>query len=635
MSDQKKDSGVTIGGFQIGFGPATGPTGTRAAEDAEGRLRREAEHKETEVADGPLEAKGLDDKGAFRIVFVAPLTPDPELSLGAPPPPTPLPVDKYTFDTRFKELSPAFVVVVPDPFDLDGEALRFDLRLSELRALRPDGLIEAAPPLRALVEARKVVLGIRGRTLSPEDGRRALERILPRKSWAKILTPEVVERVVAPPTADSSLGGLLDQVDVAVPVAEPAEPARASEGGMSDLLAAVARTARGPGQRPAGVGSALERLDAAIATLLTVLYAHPEVARLERAWRSARLLVDRLDFRAGVELDLLPAHPADVEEALARLSRREGEEGGRAPVDLIVVDPPLDTTPRDFDRLEAWAKLAESLRAVLLVQGTPGHLGFDDFAALQRTERRLEANDEPRARALRAFGAHDESRWVAMSINPFVLRNAFTKETSRLRELAFAEPEGAHVFGNPSIAVAVLAAQSWVRNGWPTELVGPRAGVFENLPVHQLLVDGVEIALPMQSFVSSDTQRAVARAGVLLLASAANHDAAIVAAAPVLFRGKETEVGPDAPANARLGDQLFVARLSHVVEQLAAALPSDAPATAVRDVVRLTLAELFKAGGKRVDVDVEVRPDVLSVTVRPGGFAGISLPEVGLAARRG
>ncbi|MBL8721334.1 MAG: type VI secretion system contractile sheath large subunit [Myxococcales bacterium] len=630
MSEEDKKGG--LGGFSIGFGGPAAPA-RPAARDA-------ASQAEERPVDGPLEVD-LEDKGTFRVVFLAPLTPSREVSLGAPPALLPLPVDKYTFDAQFKELAPAFVVEVDDPFDPGGEKLRFDLRLSELKSFRPDGMVDAAPPVRALMEARKTVLAVRNRTLSPSDARRALERILPRPGWAFALTPDVGTAVAPPPAKkdDSPLGALFDQIDVVVPVAEaPAPPPPspiAPEGGVSQLVAAIARTARSPAQRLAEVGSSLERLDAAIVALLGSIFADPEVSRLERAWRSARLLVDRLDFRAGVELDLVPAHVEDVSDALAWLAQREGDESRRAPIDLLLVDPPLDPSPRDFDRLEVWAGHAANLRAPLLVEGAPTHLGFESIAALQRSERRLEAHDEPRARALRAFGASDDSRWVTLGINPLVLRNAHTKESARLRELAFEEPADAHLFGNPCLAVVGLAATSWVKNGWASDVTGPRGGAFENLPVHQVVTDGVEMALPIQTFVSTDTQRSVAKAGVLLLGCAPNHDAAIVAAAPMLHRGKETEVGPDAPASSRLGDQLFVARLSHVVEQLGAAIPAEAPAAAAKDVARLALAELFKAGGKRVEVVADVKGDRLEVTVRPGGFASVSLPEVSFSVRRG
>ena len=50
----------------------------------------------------------------------------------------------------------------------------------------------------------------------------------------------------------------------------------------------------------------VEELDRLLSRQLSALLHHPQVQRLEAAWRGLKLLVDRLDFRRNIRLSVLP-----------------------------------------------------------------------------------------------------------------------------------------------------------------------------------------------------------------------------------------------------------------------------------------------------------------------------------------
>jgi len=592
------------------------------------------------------------ERGTFRIAVLSELTARAAFSTAAAPPPEPIVVDKLSFDSVMAALAPSLAIEVDDPL-VGGAPIRIDLRFTELKALKPDQLVEQVPSLRALVEARKIVQQLKDRRLDATAARTQLVRILPRAAWADSLTSEVgIAIAPAPkPAGGEAKGGglldsLLDQVDIAQAPPEPAPepepvPVPAAEGGTGDrfanIVATVAKSARGPdGARPRlVVGSAIERVERAFARLLSDILQHPEVRRLECAWRGLRLLVDRCDFRAGVDVIAVSVDAEGVAGALERLARRLGDESTKAPIDLLVVDQEVETTQLALQRLETWAALAGVMRAPLVTNGVPAMLGVDTLPGLATVQKRLTQSDDPRALAVRATAAQDDTRWITVALNGVLVRAAYTAQTARLRDVPFAESVHGNVFARPAFAIAALAAVAWVRTGWPCQMVGPRNGMVENLSVYEVTEDGTTFAIPLETFVSLDTQGAVARAGVAMFSCSPNHDGAILSRAPMLYRGPAVPAG-DAPALLNLGDQLFCARFSHAVEQLAASIPTGTDPKAIGEVCQITFAELFaKAPQPHPQVDVAVGKDSIDVTVRPRGFMGVQIEEIALSAQLG
>lgn len=589
-------------------------------------------------------------KGPLRIVVFSELAARADFATGPLPAADPLAVDKLAFDRLVATITPALAIELPDPFVPAAPPLRIDLYFRELKELRPDAIVAQVPALRALVDARKIVQAVKERRTSATDARAQLARVLPRPTWADALVSEVTERPApaptlaaartGPPPAPSGLDALLDQVDFVAPAAPAdAEPDADAKPRLHDILAAV--TGGGRASRPpsAVVGTAPEKVEAAFARVLGGVLRHPEVRRLERAWRGLRFLVDQCDFRAGVEVDVVPVGPEALESAMVRLAERSAE-AGRAPVDLFVVDAEVEATAKELERLVKWSELAEGFRAPLVVNGHPSLLGESSLGALARTMRRISSQDDPRAAAMRAVAARESSRWLAIAFNGVLARAAYTQLTSRLRDIPFTE-EGvaeANVFVGPAFVVAALAAKSYVRLGWASQITGGRDGVLGNLPVHEVKEDSTHYAIPVETFVAQDALAEVTRSGFIMLTCPANSDAVVLSRAPVVYRGPTVGAREGAPAESTLSDQLFVGRLAGAVEQLAAAIPEGSDPQAIVEVVRVTLAELFATAppsGPDTEVRIDPQRRQLQVTVRPRRFAGVSVEEVTLGAPLG
>jgi type VI secretion system ImpC/EvpB family protein/type VI secretion system ImpB/VipA family protein len=589
----------------------------------------------------------------FRVVAIAEVVAGADWSTGRSAPPEPVRIDAETFDAVMGQFAPTFAIEVTDPFGGSDPPLRVDLLWRDRKAMRPREIVEQVPALRALVDARRVVLDVAARKITVDAAHAQLTRILPRPSWADALVREVrpapaateapaPAREPAPRPAGSNGNGsnkagidaLLDMVDLSSPVegADLApEPTRSD---VSRVVEAVARSAR-PARAPrAIVGSAPQRLEQAFRNLLEAILHHPEVRRLEATWRGLRLLVENCDRRAGIEVDVVNAARPAVVDALKRLQEPDPE---RPPVDLVIVDQRFTSVAVDLVLLEQWAGLAGTLLAPLVVAGHPSMLGADSLEDVARSTSALSTSDDPRAVLLRASAAHEAARWTAIVVNDTLVRTAYTPATARQEQPPFEEDptdEASLVFTNGAYVIGAVCARSHARLHWPTAITGPRDGVIGNLPVHTIRDRGQEAAIPLEVVPTEDAIREAARAGLTLLACGANSDAAIVARAPVLHRGS----GGQAAATTTLADQLFVGRFGRAVQQVASAIPLGTEARAAEEVARIALAELFDRAppaGPEIVARVDAARGALTVTVRPRRFAGVALEEITLGAALG
>jgi predicted component of type VI protein secretion system len=168
----------------------------------------------------------------------------------------------------------------------------------------------------------------------------------------------------------------------------------------------------------------------------------------------------------------------------------------------------------------------------------------------------------------------------------------------------------------------------------------------ENLPVHHVSAEseGDGIAIPTEAFLSTETQRELAKSGVLALASAPNSDAVYVQSAPTAYvtPAKRTYDSATTEAELRvervsLVDQLFVARLVQFLRALCSKLPATSQPDEAQAVIEGGLSALFEGSPPAtVERHVNARAGTgtdgtaVQVTVRPRRFLGVSLEEISL-----
>jgi predicted component of type VI protein secretion system len=240
-------------------------------------------------------------------------------------------------------------------------------------------------------------------------------------------------------------------------------------------------------------------------------------------------------------------------------------------------------------------------------------------------------------------------RWVAVAMNGVLARGPYDKATSRIREAAVVEQpadENATVWLSPAYVVGVLVVNSFRDTGWPCRIAGAKnGGIVENLAVREVKghYEGDEgVAIPTEAFVSTDSQRELSKAGILLLAAAPNSDAVYVLSAPTAYvpppkRTYDSATTEPEPRLERvpLADQLFIARLVQFLRALCSRLPAASPPSEARALIAGAVwALLENAPPATVQLDVRAREaeghTMVAVTVRPRRFLGVAMEEFSL-----
>ena len=559
------------------------------------------------------------DVPAFRIAVVAELTPREEFRTAEARDPTALSVHRTTFDETLAKLVPPFTIDVDDPFG--GAPLPIDLRWQALRDLRPDGLVDTTPLLSALLEAKRVLSDAGSAKRGPAEVRAHLARLLPREGWAAALTdgaaasPAPAAPAVTTPEA-SSLDALLDKVDLTTPAESPgADP-------ISSLLSAVTKSSRPKGAAPAG---ATANVDAAFVRVLSSILAHDEVRRLERLWRSVKLLVDHADPRRGVEVFLVSASDAEIDGVLEALG--DADSGA---FDLVVLGDELRATASSLERGKRAAAAGEAMHAPVFVSGSAELVGGTDLASLGRGSRKLSTQDDARSVAVRAAAADDAMRWLFVALNGVWLRAPYDMAGSRLRGISFQQPtddERSWVCAWPAFALAALCAKSFAETGFPTPITAPAQGL-SGLVVREVSDRGASAAVATEAFVSDSVSRELADAGLVCFTGIANRDAVHVLTARALARS-----GGAAPkaAEGTLADALFVGSIVRALRELGAAIPPSTPEAKIGAVAEAVLLEMF-AGARPhgPEVFAEAKNGVLSLRIVPHRVAGVTLEELSL-----
>lgn len=588
----------------------------------------------------------------LRILVVSNFVPAGEWNAGAEAPSEAITLDPKDPEALFAKLRPRISIEVPSVL-AEGRPTKIELAPHGLKSFRPDVMLTEIKILRSLMDGRAIVERVGQGELTATQAEEQLSRVWGGSPFAREvlgltpLAPSKAKEFDAGPSAvaaqSGGMGSILDMVDMGsdsggggatTPSSVEDDSARAK---IASIIAQVAMSARGGRGARAIEGPA--RIDQAISAQLGAILQHPEVRRLEKAYRGLRFLLERATNIPGVIVDAISVGQAGAPTTFARAAKRAS--GAR--YSFAIVDVEVDGTAKMFAELEEIADHAEAFVVPALVNGTEGLLGVGDLSSIEKLDNKAALFTAPHRAPWRSSANKPALRWVAITANGTLSRAPYDKQSSRVRGAVITELPNDHegfVWMNPAYAVATLMLASFKDTGWPARIIGPRHGLVENLPVREVEDEQTTVAIPTRAFVSTDSQKQIARMGVLLLASAPNSDAAYVHSAPTGYvKPEKTTYDVEGaeerhPPRISLTDQLFIARLVQFVRALCAKIPAESDPSEVQPILHAAVWALFdKAppGGPQIEVKVGSTKGgaVASIKVEPRRFLGVELEEFG------
>ncbi len=584
----------------------------------------------------------------LRLLVVTALVPSDEANGGASAPETPIRLDLANPAGIFSKVRPRALIEVPSVLD-GGRPTKVEFAPKELKSFRPDGMLAEVSLLRSLLDGKLILDRLRAAEITEEQAYAQLERtwgssqlvtdVLGREPQIRPREePSLVRPVAAAPSAEASGGGLDSLLDM-IDVPESTAPAAADSPRTDDRIGKIISDFALGGKARSGRGkSGIPLVEEAIAAQLGAILQHPEVRRLERAYRSIDFLCQRAQRIPGVIIDVQGIGA----EGAASAFKKALASAKEVPFSLAVVDVEIDGSGRSFTELEAIAEAAQDAVCPALVNGTEKLLGVGDLARVDKLDSKMNLYTAPHRAPWRSSAEKPALRWVSLAINGVLFRAPYDAKSSRVREASVKESPADHeafVWMAPAYAVMAVTLVSFKDTGWPGRITGARHGEVENLPVREIDDDGVPIAIPTQAFMSTETQKELSRIGILALTSAPNTDSVYIHTAPTAYvrpdkktynvGGEELE---NRPPSMSLVDQLFVARLVQFTRALCTKLPRETSESEAKQILEAATWALFAnapPAGPSLGVTVGRDADgpIAQFTVEPRRFLGVSLEE--------
>lgn len=389
-------------------------------------------------------------------------------------------------------------------------------------------------------------------------------------------------------SVEGALEGLLAEVG------EAERPALRA--GLRAVVAGIAR---------AGAWRAAEQLDVAyvdalaadidrrLAAQLDEILHHPELQRLEAAWRGLRLVVERVREGENIAVEMLSCTKQELaddfddapdvpQSGLYRLvySSAYATFGGK-PYGLICADYEFGPGAEDLGLLRRCAAVAAMAHAPFIANVGAGFFGLDGLDAMPRVRDFAAILAGPRYRLWNAFRDTEDARYVGLCLPRFLLRAPYRVEAEPFMPLRYRETTASRherfLWGAASYAFALRAIDSFTRYRWCVYLIGSRAGgMIESLPrVEFPSMPGLVPRCSFECLITSRVEQMLSEEGFVALVYDRGSSGAMIHSAPSVQRPRrftDTEEGRAAYASERLGAQLpyvfLVCRLAHYLKRV-------------------------------------------------------------------
>jgi type VI secretion system protein ImpC len=333
-------------------------------------------------------------------------------------------------------------------------------------------------------------------------------------------------------------------------------------------------------------------LDKQLSRQVDEILHHPEVQKLESAWRGLFFLVDRTNFKENIKVefvncskdDLLTDFEDEPEITRTGLFKHAYDAGygvfGGEPVGAIIGNYEFDASaPQDVKLLGYCASIASMAHAPF-ISGTSaktfGIKSFDELGAVKDVKAVFEG---PRYARWRSFRDSEDARYVGLAAPRYLLRLPYGAETVPVKEFAYEEAvTGSHdkyLWGNTAFAFASRLTDAFAKNRWCANIIGPQGGgAVEELPVHVFKAGGADtMKIPTEVQIGDALDLSLSDLGFISLSWRKGSDNAAFFAAnstqkPAYFG--QSAKGKEAEANFKVATRLpyifVISRLAHYIK---------------------------------------------------------------------
>jgi type VI secretion system protein ImpC len=402
------------------------------------------------------------------------------------------------------------------------------------------------------------------------------------------------EKEQAVPGAEEEVGelSLLDEIVHATKLKPSDETYSQTKKGVEALIAQVIEPGREvPKISKAVVDEMIAELDKNLSLQVDAILHHPDVQKLESAWRSLKFLVDRTDFRENTKLEILNVSKDDLLEdfedspevpksGLYRTcyTAEYGQFGGQ-PYAAMLGNYEFGPGPQDIKLLQYVASVAAMSHAPFVAAAGPGFFGLEDFNGLPQLKDLSSIFEGPQYTKWQSFRDSEDARYVGLTLPRFLLRLPYGPDTEPVKAFNYQEDvSGSHehyLWGNTAFSFTSRLTDSFAKYRWCANIIGPMGGgAVEDLPLHQYEAMGaIQTKIPTEVLIPERREFELAEEGFIGLTMRKGSDNAAFFSANSVQKPKFfgiSKEGKQAELNFKLGLQLpymfIVNRLAHYLK---------------------------------------------------------------------
>ncbi len=319
---------------------------------------------------------------------------------------------------------------------------------------------------------------------------------------------------------------------------------------------------------------------------------HSKMRALESAWKSLNFLVQRIDFRENIIIEILNVSKQaliddfeDVPEAILSnlyqtvYASEFGQFGGR-PYSCMLGNYIFGPSSPDVSLLQKISSVASMSHAPFITAAGSEFFDIDNFSQLTRV-RNLAANfQQPKFIKWMSFRESEDARYLALTLPGFILRQAYDDSNKAnvwfpYKE-SFAKTEQKGLWGNSCFAFATRLVDSFAKYRWCLNITGKPDGQVAGLHLGDHSSQSAKVGkIPTQVLIPDRRDAELAAHGFIPLSVHKGDDcAAFYTANSSLLAKKfaDSAEGKIQALNHQLGGQIsylfMVSRVSHYIKMM-------------------------------------------------------------------
>lgn len=331
----------------------------------------------------------------------------------------------------------------------------------------------------------------------------------------------------------------------------------------------------------AAIDLRLVAVDRAITRLLDAILHHPALQALEARWRGLRFVVDRIDARENIVVEILDASKEDLRRDFeespelahsglhAHVYTRALATYGGHPYGLLCADFTVSPTAEDLALLRACAAVAALAHVPFIANAGVEFFGVRSLAELPGLGDLGAHFEGPHFAAWQRLRREPWARYLGLCAPRFLLRAPYNVECTPSLPLRYREGltggDASLLWGHASLAFAVRIAAAFARYRWCVEILGARACPGITVPDLglQTPIDGPWIPCPIEALISRRLQEDLTEAGLIALIYDRRSATLSFDVAPSLFRDE----GPT-PISGQLPYVFLAGRIAHYLKRI-------------------------------------------------------------------